>query len=365
MNSENARIMIVDDTPSNLDVLAAILEGQGYVVQRFPRADLALKAAEFAPPDMFMLDIMMPEMNGLELCARLKAMPDIADIPVLFLSALSDVDDKVKAFTAGGVDYITKPFQEKEVLARVKTQLTMRRMHAELVEYNQRLESLVVERMRDIYDSQMATLAALSALSEWRDVDTGRHIERTKLYCRILAYDLSVIPGYSREVTESFITDIYHAAPLHDIGKVGIPDSILLKPARLTPMEFEFMKSHTLIGARTLEKVQAAFPGNEFINTGIKLARTHHEKWDGSGYPDGLKGTDIPLEGRIMAIADVYDALRAKRPYKGPLTHPEACAILREESGTHFDPALIECFNRHADEFDAIAQNMDTNEAWK
>lgn len=365
MTAENARIMIVDDTPSNLDVLSAILEGQGYEVQRFPRADLALRSAEFAPPDMFMLDIMMPEMNGFELCARLKAMPDIADIPVLFLSALSDVEDKVKAFTAGGVDYITKPFQEKEVLARVKTHLTMRRMHAELVEYNHNLEALVVERMRDVYDSQMATLAAISALSEWRDLDTGTHIERTRMYCRILAQDLSENPVYYREVTESFITDIYHAAPLHDIGKVGIPDAILLKPAKLTPVEFEFMKSHTLIGARTLEKVQAAFPGNEFINTGIKLARTHHEKWDGSGYPNGLKGMEIPLEGRIMAIADVYDALRAKRPYKGPLTHQEACAILREESGTHFDPTLIACFNRHADEFDAIARNMEADKAWK
>lgn len=362
MNMENARIMIVDDTPANLKILSTILEGQGYEVLQFPRAALALKAVEIETPDLFMLDIMMAEMNGFELCTKLKSMPGIAEIPVLFLSALSDVEDKVKAFTVGGVDYITKPFQEKEVLARVHTHLAIRRMHAELSDYNQHLESLVIERMKDVYDSQMATLAAISALAEWRDEDTGAHIERTRQFCRTLALDLAEQAKYSSVITESFINIIFHAAPLHDIGKVGIPDNILQKSGKLTPEEFECMKKHTTIGARTLETVQKAFPKNAFIDTGIKLARSHHEKWDGSGYPDRLTGTDIPLHGRIMAIADVYDALRAKRPYKDPIPHAAACSLIREGSGKHFDPALVECFIRQETEFDKIFRNRGTNE---
>lgn len=354
MNNESERIMIVDDTPGNLQVLSAILEEQGYQVLQFPRAELALKAAKAAPPDLFMLDIMMPDMNGFELCTRIKALPNLAGIPVLFLSALSDVEDKVQAFTVGGVDYISKPFQEKEVLARVHTHLALRKMRTQLTEYNHHLEAIVAERMRDVYDSQMATLAAISTLAEWRDEDTGAHIDRTKQYCRILAQCLASNPDFTSVISETFIDSIYHAAPLHDIGKVGIPDTILLKPGKLTPEEFEQMKSHTLIGARTLETVQKAYPKNSFIDTGIKLARSHHEKWNGSGYPDGLAGTDIPLVGRIMAIADVYDALRAKRPYKEPMPHADACALIRNESGKHFDPQLVECFTRLENEFDTI-----------
>lgn len=357
MDTEDARIMIVDDTPANLQVLSAILEGQGYQVLQFPRADLALKAAESAPPDLFMLDIMMPEMDGFELCARLKKIPAIADIPVLFLSALNDVEDKVKAFTVGGVDYISKPFQEREVLARVHTHVVLRRMHAQLTEYSRHLERVVVERMCDVYDSQMATLSAISTLAEWRDEDTGAHIERTKQYCRILAQCLAKKKEYQTVITKSFIDTIYHAAPLHDIGKVGIPDTILLKPGKLTPDEFECMKTHTLIGARTLETVQKAYPKNAFIDIGIKLARSHHEKWDGSGYPDGLAVADIPLEGRIMAIADVYDALRSKRPYKEPLPHADAAALIRKDSGKHFDPTLVDCFMHLEADFNTIFQN--------
>jgi putative two-component system response regulator len=349
--------MIVDDTPANLKILAAILEGQGYEVQQFPRAAMALKAVELDPPDLFMLDIMMPEMNGFELCRRLKAIPGIADIPVLFLSALSEVGDKVKAFAAGGVDYITKPFEEREVLARVQAHLSIRRMRVELLKYNQSLESMAVERMRDIYDSQMATLAALSTLAEWRDEDTGSHIERTRRYCRVLAEALAERPDHREEISVAYINSIYHAAPLHDIGKVGIPDNILLKPGKLTQEEFDCMKTHTIIGAQALETVQKAFPKNAFIDIGIKLARTHHEKWDGSGYPDGLRGADIPLAGRIMAVADVYDALRAKRPYKEPLPHAEAYALVLEGSGKQFDPALVECFIRDEGKFDAIFCN--------
>ena len=362
MKAENARIMIVDDTPANLNILSVILEGAGYEVLQFPRAALALNAAGIEPPDLFMLDIMMPEMNGFELCAKLKSMPGLSEIPVLFLSALSDVEDKVKAFTVGGVDYITKPFQEKEVLARVHTHLVIRQMHAELLAYNQQLESLVVERMKDVYDSQMATLAAISVLAEWRDEDTGVHIERTRQFCRVLAQDLAERTEYNSEINESFIDIIYHAAPLHDIGKIAIPDTILLKPGKLTPEEFECMKKHTLIGARTLETVQKTYRKNTFIDTGIKLAQSHHEKWDGSGYPDGLKGADIPLVGRIMAIADVYDALRAKRPYKEPMPHEAACALIRDGMGKHFDPDLVECFIRHESEFDEIFRNESQKE---
>ncbi len=351
-------VMVVDDTPANLNLLDEMLQGHGYRVVQFPRGTMALKAAAKNPPDLILLDIMMPGMDGFEVCRHLKADDNLRDIPVLFISALDGTDDKIKAFSAGGLDYVTKPFQEEEVLARVKTHLELHRVGRELHELNNDLENQVQEKVQEIADSQLATIVAVSKLAEYRDDDTGWHIERTRVLCRILAEQLATMPRYSESISDAFIDTIYHAAPLHDIGKIGIPDSILLKPGKLTPEEFEIVKTHTIIGATTLEAVQRRYPGHAFVNMGIALTRSHHEKWDGSGYPDGLAGEDIPLSGRIMALVDVYDALRSKRTYKEEFTHDNACRIIEEGAGSHFDPGVVDAFIVLKSEFELVRERM-------
>jgi putative two-component system response regulator len=294
-------------------------------------------------------------MNGFEVCERLKADEVLKDIPVLFISALSETADKVKAFSVGAVDYVTKPFQFEEVHARVETHLRLRRLQVELERHNLHLEELVTEKVREISDSQLATIHAVSKLAESRDDDTGHHIERTQTFSKVLAETLRKNPRYAGSINDTFVENIYHASPLHDIGKVGIFDNILLKPGKLTAEEFEIMKTHAMIGANTLQSVRNKYPKNAFINMGIDIARSHHEKWDGSGYPGGLTGEDIPLSARIMAVSDVYDALRSKRPYKPAFTHEKSCEIIMEGAGRHFDPAVIEAFTAVEAEFAEIS----------
>ncbi|MFW5730468.1 MAG: response regulator [Desulfonatronovibrionaceae bacterium] len=342
--SGQATIMIIDDTPANLGLLQEILEQTGYRVVAFPRGSLALRAAAKQAPDLILLDIKMPEMDGFEVCSRLKQVDVLARIPVIFISALSETQDKLKAFSLGGVDYITKPFQEQEVQARVATHIRMRTLQHELERHNQKLEQMVEEKVREISESQLATIHALSELVESRDVETGGHIKRTRNYCRLLAGEMMQNPRFYSRVDKQFVDNIYQAAPLHDIGKFGIPDSILLKPGKLSKNEFEKMKSHVIIGEKTLVKAREKYPGNTFLNMGIDIARSHHEKWDGSGYPDQLSKGDIPLSARIMALADVYDALRSSRPYKKPFSHEESVKIIQQGSGSHFDPDLVDIF---------------------
>jgi putative two-component system response regulator len=337
-------IMVVDDTPANLEVLEEILHKNGYGVLSFPRGDRALQAAAKMNPSLILLDIMMPGMDGFEVCTRLKSNKETQDIPVIFLSAMSEPEDKVKAFTVGGVDYITKPFYAQEVLARVHTHLSLNHMRLELQEYNRNLEEIIRTQVKEIQDSQLATITVISSLSECRDGITGRHIERTRLLCRELATELHRQARFIEIIDDRFILDIFHAAPLHDIGKIGIPDNILMKPGKLTAEEFEIIKTHTTIGAANLEKVQKRYPKNSFINMGVDLARSHHEKWNGKGYPEGLFGEAIPISARIMALVDVYDALCSKRPYKDAFSHAEAVEIIKQDSGTHFDPVVVEAF---------------------
>ncbi len=346
--------MVVDDVSANLAVLEHMLTSQGYEVRTFPSGELALPAAAKDPPDLILLDIMMPGMSGYEVCTRLKSEPELSDIPVLFISSLSEFGDKVSAFAVGAVDYITKPFHQEEVLARIRTQLDVRRMRRELTLQNRYLQDLVQEQVREISDSQMATLIAVSKLAEHRDEETGRHIDRTRTYCKLLAEQLRTQPAFASQITDTYIENIYQAAPLHDIGKVGIPDNILFKPGRLTAAEFEIMKTHVDLGAQTLQTVVDRYPQNAFITLGLEITKTHHEKWDGSGYPNALAGDAIPLSGRIMAVADVYDALRSVRPYKPGFSHEESVAIILEGSGSHFDPAVIAAFISIEKEFAAI-----------
>ena len=348
----------MDDTLLNLRLLEDILSDQGYRVLALPRGDLALRAAKRHPPDLVLLDIMMPEMDGFEVCRRLKADETLRDVPVLFLSALNDPASKVQAFAAGGVDYVSKPFHAEEVLARVQAHLSLRRMRLELERYSRHLEDLVEEKVREIADAQTATIVALSQLAETRDENTGAHIERTAAYCVLLAQALRGRRGFEI-IDDAFVENLHRAAPLHDIGKVGIPDSLLLKEGRLTPAEYGVMKTHTLIGVRTLQTALRHYPKNLFLQMGVAIARSHHEKWDGTGYPDGLAGEAIPAAARIMAVADVSDALRSSRPYQEPFSHEESRFLILEGSGSHFDPSVVEAFEEAQDRF------LEVSEEWR
>lgn len=337
-------ILAVDDTPANLKVLSEMLKEQGFKARAVPSGKLALQAARNNTPDLILLDINMPEMNGYEVCNELKKDEKLRDIPVIFISALNDALDKVKAFSSGGVDYITKPFQFEEVKARIETHLKLSRLKLELEEKNNNLEELVDKQVQEISNLQMTIIFAMAKLAQSRDDDTGKHLERVQLFCSLIAEKLEKNETCKREINRAFINNIINASPLHDIGKVGIPDNILLKPGKLTLEEFEVMKTHTIIGAETLEEVKSLYPHNKFITMGIDIARHHHEKWDGSGYPHGLAGEQIPLAARIMAVVDVYDALKSKRVYKPALSHQECCEIIQKGSGIHFDPNVVNAF---------------------
>lgn len=356
--NDTQSIMLIDDTPENLKLLDKMLTQKGYHVLSFPRGRLAINAALRKAPDLILLDINMPEMNGYEVCRILKSDVILKDIPVIFISALDETLDKVKAFQSGGIDYITKPFQFEEVNARVETHLRLRRMQAQLEDYNKSLEEKVREQVKDIYNSHMAMMFAMAKLAESRDDDTGKHLERVQTLCKFMSEKLSKKPAYSDLIDNTFITNIYHTSPLHDIGKVGIPDGILLKPGKLTPDEFEIMKTHTIIGSGTLEAVLEKYPKNSFLEMGIEIARHHHEKWDGSGYPDRLSKKAIPLSARIMSIVDVYDALRSERVYKKAFTHETACEMIAESCGKQFDPSIVDAFMEISEEIDDVRSKL-------
>jgi len=352
MNEKSNIIAVIDDTPANLKLLSELLSANGFRVLAFPRGVQAIESFKKIQPDLILLDIRMPDMDGFQVCKKLKEDPTLAEIPVIFISALDDVEDKVKAFTSGGVDYITKPFRFEEVLARVSTHLRLRQLQLEVEEHNLHLERLVHEKMKEICDAQIAIIIALARLAESRDDDTGKHVFRTQIFSRKLAEYLYVQTDKRKEMKGGFVEQIYYAAALHDIGKVGILDAILLKPGKLTPEEFEIMKTHTVIGGRTLKTAYERYPQNQLLRMGLEIALSHHEKWIGNGYPEGLKGESIPLSARIMSVADVYDALRSVRPYKPAYIHEEACRILQEAKGTQFDPDIIEVFLDHQEDFD-------------
>jgi putative two-component system response regulator len=349
-------VLVVDDAPENLHMLVRILTAQGYRPRAAKNGTLALQAAENDPPDLILLDIMMPGMDGHEVARRLKANDKLKDIPVIFLSALDDTEDKVRAFAEGCVDYVTKPFRVEEVQARVDAQMKLRHLQMELEKHNRHLEDLVREQVKEISASQMATIFALAKLAEARDDDTGQHLERVQIWCKLLAARCGETPAHRGEADAVFVDNIVYASPLHDIGKVGIRDAVLLKPGKLTPEEFEEMKTHTTLGARTLEAVEGKYPKNAFIRMGIEIARWHHEKWDGKGYPDGLSGTAIPLSARIMALADVYDALRANRCYRAAMSHEKTRAIILEGRGSHFDPDVVDAFLELEPTFQSVSE---------
>lgn len=352
------RIMIVDDTPENLLLLKDLLTSHGCEVYALPSGPMALRAAERYPPELILLDITMPVMNGYQVCAQLKANPQLCDIPVIFLSALNAIEDKIKGFAVGGCDYITKPFQFEEVQSRVETHLKLYRLRRQLDYQNSNLQKLVDTKVRELTDSQLAMIFALAKLSENRDQDTGAHLERVREYCRLLAERLMLDSPYSNLVSPHFVSVIYFAAPLHDIGKIAIPDHILLKPDKLNEDEFTIMKTHAMIGEQTLCSIDHFQKSNTWVKMGIDIAGGHHERWDGKGYPRHLSGEMIPLSARIMAVADIYDALRSERCYKKPFDQSEVVEIIRKSAGTQLDPIVVNSFIELASEFNDIRLSM-------
>ena len=347
-SSQPAKILLVDDNTTNLQLLHETLEGLGYKLLVAKNGQTALSIAQKARPSLILLDIMMPEMDGYEVCRRLKADANTSSIPIIFITALADQEDEAKGLGMGAVDYLTKPINPELVRARVRN-------HLELKLYQDHLENLVKERTRRLALTQAVTIESLATLAEYRDPETGGHIKRTQNYVKALADHLKDHPRYRDELTDESIEMLYLSAPLHDLGKVGVPDHILLKSGQLSDEEFEEMKKHTIYGHDALMITEQKLGGDTFLRYAKEIAYTHQEKWNGSGYPSGLKGDEIPLSGRLMALADVYDALISKRVYKPPFPHEKAVQIIIEGKGEHFDPDLVDAFVEIQETFRNIA----------
>lgn len=362
MDISRCAILAVDDTPMNLDVLVSILGGE-YDLSVALNGPTALEMVRRDQPDLILLDILMPDMDGYEVLRRLKASSRTAEVPVILLSALSEIDNKAKGFRLGAVDYIIKPFEIEELLARVRTHLSLAMARAELRRHNDLLEEKVLERTKELLRAQQAAIESMAVLAEYRDPETGEHIHRVKGYVRILSDALRGHPEHGPFMTPAFIDLLILSCPLHDIGKVGVPDHILLKPGPLTDEEFVEMKRHVDYGYNAIEAVQKRLGELPFLRLASEIAYTHHEKWDGSGYPRGLQGESIPLSGRIMALADVYDALISRRVYKAPFAHSRAVELILQGSGMHFDPCLVELFAVHQEAFREVAlRNAESEE---
>ncbi|MBF0120129.1 MAG: response regulator [Desulfobacterales bacterium] len=342
-NIKRFKVLIVDDTPMNIQVVANVLKTEGYQIAFAQNGKSALDKIRATEFDLILLDVMMPEMDGFQVSAKLKEEGLATKTPIIFLTAKTETESIVKGFEMGAVDYITKPFNSVELLARARTHLELKNSRDVLSEWNNNLQKKVQEQVAQIYSANIGTIFALAKLAESRDSDTGAHLERVREYSKELLIELRKHPKYS-DITDDYIKYVYEASPLHDIGKVGIKDSILVKPGKLTYEEFEIMKTHTTIGAETLERVNELYPGNTFVSVGYEIALNHHEKWDGSGYPQGLKEENIPLSGRVVALSDVYDALLSKRCYKPAFSNEDAIKIIVEGKGKHFDPDIVDSF---------------------
>jgi len=377
VHTGKSTILVVDDTPENLTLMSTLLK-DNYQVRAANNGDRALKIAQSEQaPDLILLDIMMPDIDGYEVCRRLKAQVATRDIPIIFLTARSDIEDEQKGLELGAVDYITKPINPPIVLARVAAQLSLkartdflRERNDFLLEKNDYLkekndflhdknaflEHEVARRTEEVTAIQDVTILAMASLAETRDSETGNHIRRTQHYVKALAENLKTHPRFEAFLTDHNIQMLFKSAPLHDIGKVGIPDRILLKPGRFTPEEFEIMKTHTTLGRDAIAHAEASLGTRvEFLTMAKDIALFHQEKWDGSGYPAGLQGDAIPISARLMAVADVYDALISRRVYKEGMPHERAVEIIEQGRGKHFDPDLVDCFLTLQGEFQAIA----------
>lgn len=361
--NEKSTILVVDDAPENLTLMAGLLKDD-YRVKVANNGEKALAIARSEPqPDLILLDIMMPGMDGYEVCRRLKEDIATSQIPVIFLTARTDVADETHGLEMGAEDYILKPVSPPIVLARVKTHLHLKEAADFLRDNNLYLMQQVEKRTTEVRSIQEVTILALASLAETRDNDTGNHLRRTQLYAKALALKLNEHPRFREFLSYTNIDMLYKSAPLHDIGKVGIPDRILLKPGKLEPEEFEIMKQHSLIGRDAIEQAEHSLGAKvEFLRIAKEIVLYHHEKWDGSGYPEGLAGDDIPAYARLMAVADFYDALVSRRIYRPGFPHEKVVQMILEGKGTHFDPDVVDAFIDLQDEFREIANKyIDTD----
>lgn len=358
MNAK-ATILVIDDTADNLSLISGLLKNS-YHTKVANNGEKALKYLESNEnPDLILLDIIMPDLSGYDVLALLKANEKTRNIPVVFLTAMSSPEDEKKGLEMGAVDYITKPISPPILLARIKTQLQNKAMADFLRDQNEYLENEVIKRTREISAVQNVTIVTLASLAETRDSDTGNHIHRTQHYVKILAEKLKTHPRFGYFLSDTMIETLFKSAPLHDIGKVGIPDAILLKPGKLSDDEFKIMKTHTTLGKHAIEQAEKELGiVVEFLNIAKDIACYHHEKWDGSGYPSGLRGNEIPICARLMAVADVYDALISKRVYKEGMPHDKAVQIIIEGKGSHFDPDVVDAFLEVNENFQKIAQTF-------
>ncbi|MBL8401457.1 HD domain-containing phosphohydrolase [Accumulibacter sp.] len=351
-----ATILIVDDAPECLAVLSSLLSPLCQV-RAVTSGQLALQAAASSPrPDLILLDVMMPEMDGYKVIRHLLSNPATSDIPVIFVSALEQTDDEEHGLALGAVDYITKPIKPAIVIARIKAHLDLKAARDLLQDRNRSLAEDMAQRMAENLLIQDISIRALAGLSEIRDPETGNHLRRTQGYVRTLAMELCSHPRFADFLTPHHIEVLVKSAPLHDIGKIGIDDHILRKRSKLTPDEWAIMKTHSQLGYQALEQAaQDAEYSIDFLSMAKDIAHYHHEKWDGSGYPEGLSGNQIPISARIMALADVFDALITQRAYKRAFTLEQALLIIDEGRGTHFDPDVVNAFFARQEEFIRIA----------
>lgn len=358
-------ILAIDDTPDNLMLILEVLQDK-YKVKTFKDPKKALEYLHGnVCIDLILLDIMMPELSGYDVLKVLKGNQKTKDIPVIFLTALSGEVDEQKGLEMGASDYITKPISAPIMLSRIKTQLENKAAKDFLKDKNEYLEEEVIKRTKEILAVQNITILTLASLAETRDTDTGHHLKRTQHYIKILAETLKNHPKFSTFLSDAMIETLFRSAPLHDIGKVGIADKILLKPDVLSYEEFEIMKTHTTLGKEAIEHAEEEVGVEaDFLKVAKEIAYSHHENYDGSGYPLGLSGDDIPISARFMAVADVYDALTSRRVYKEAMSHETAVSTIKEERGFKFDPDVVDAFLEAEDVFFLISQKyVDTDMA--
>jgi len=361
MSNIRYKIIIVDDNMTNLAMGRDMLK-PFYEVYPAPSAEKLFQILENIIPELILLDVEMPVMNGYETIKKLKAEPRFADIPVIFLTAKSDEESELEGFEHGAMDYVSKPFSAPLLLKRIANQLLIEQQRKDLKDYAENLEQKVNNKTKEVFNLQNAVLSTVADLVEFRDKLTGGHVTRTKLYLKALMEELIREGHYAEEISDWDMDFFLPSAQLHDVGKIAITDLILNKPGKLDPEEFEIMKTHVTVGVDAITKIMQNTDEHAFLKHAVHIAGAHHEKWDGSGYPLGLKGDKIPLEGRLMAIADVYDALISTRPYKKSFTHEEACKIIEDGSGTYFDPVLIEVFKNAKDEFGKAVREYDASQ---
>ncbi len=358
MSNDIASILIVDDSSVNRMILQNLVTTLGHKAVMAEDGVAALNYIRKEKVDVVLLDILMPKMNGMEVLKFIKNDKELRHTPVIMITAIDDANSIIECTENGADDYLNKPFNATLLRARIRACLDKKRLHdveddyrKHIETYNKQLEIRVYEQVREITSMQWATIFVMAKLAESRDSETGQHLLRMKEYCRILTKKLRTFSKYRTVIDDKFIEIIYDVSPLHDIGKIGIPDSILLQKGKLSKEDTEVMKTHVLIGAKTLREVERQFPGNEFIRAGIGIVEGHHERWDGTGYPKGLSGAEIPFMGRIATLADVYDALTSRRVYKEPIPHDDCFEMIVTNKGEKFDPDVVDAFVSTENEF--------------